>query len=523
MTRGDWVGLFLVFVAFCVVRLPLMQDAAAGLDEEFYGVPGAEVARTGLPAIPFLPSRDPKTIYYHADELLYALPPLHFYLSAPWHMVLGPGLFAARVASLTSGLLMVLAVARLASRWSHAPHAGLWAGSLLLLSRGFLFPATMARPDMTALALGLWAVVVTLEHRDKPGAHGLGAAVCAGLLAGLAGLSHPVAVVPAAQAGLAWLFARGAPIRTRLTRGLMFGIAAVLTIVLLWSPLIWGHPDWFRIQFGGNVTGRAGPGLIQTLLWPWPALADQAYRMRLAFGPAQVVFSILVLIACCARAWSRRCVEPAATVLVGTSLLVLFLGRHSIQGYYVYPASLVCAAGGGLIAKALALAARNEFWRRWATPAAVAAALLIHAPGAGLRVVVEHARRWGDPSSTVEGRVAEVLAQVPESARLAVSAPFVQTVYHAGRPTVAAIIDPFYFDVRESAFDLAIVGTPRSASDFHFMKQLESSPIASFGRPDDPVGLFVQVYRRLPSINEKTASPAPGEEGRGPAALSSRP
>jgi hypothetical protein len=146
--------------------------------------------------------------------------------------------------------------------------------------------------------------------------------------------------------------------------------------------------------------------------------------------------------------------------------------------------------------------------------------VLIHAPGAGLRVVVDHARRRGDPLATVQGHVAAILAVVPESARLAVSAPLVQTVHHAGRPTVAAIVDPFYFDARETPVDFAIIGVPRSPSDPLFRKQLESEPIATFGRPDDPLGLFAQVYRRA---REKPASPAPSERVREPAGLLSDP
>ncbi|MBI3469410.1 MAG: hypothetical protein HY000_40935 [Planctomycetes bacterium] len=74
----DYACLAILALVFLAWRGPLMYRQCPGQDEDFYGVPGMMILRTGLPQIPYIPSRDPKSIYYKVDVCLYTLPPLGF-------------------------------------------------------------------------------------------------------------------------------------------------------------------------------------------------------------------------------------------------------------------------------------------------------------------------------------------------------------------------------------------------------------------------------------------------------------
>src|SRR3954462_15977597 len=99
--RICWLALAALFLAW---HVPLMYRTEAGQDEDWYAVPGITILRTGLPQIPYMPSRDPGSACYKAEVILYALPPLGFYLQALARLVLGLGLGPARMTSAVAGL-----------------------------------------------------------------------------------------------------------------------------------------------------------------------------------------------------------------------------------------------------------------------------------------------------------------------------------------------------------------------------------------------------------------------------------
>src|SRR6476660_7022952 len=118
LMRGrDRAWLALLWGAFLAWHVPLMFRTCAGQDEDFYGVPGSSIVRGGLARIPYIPSRDPQSIYYQADVALYALPPLSFYFQALVHLVLGDGLGQARLASAVAGMIAVVLVWELGFVW----------------------------------------------------------------------------------------------------------------------------------------------------------------------------------------------------------------------------------------------------------------------------------------------------------------------------------------------------------------------------------------------------------------------
>src|SRR6185503_18603754 len=99
-----------------------------------------------------------------------------------------------------------------------------------------------------------------------------------GVSAGLSLLAHPLGIVPATQVGLAVLLAdRSLGHGWRRVRA-----ASVYGVIAL-------HPDLFRIQFGGNVLGRAAPGVGRTLLSPGAVLRFQLGQFWELAMPPQAV------------------------------------------------------------------------------------------------------------------------------------------------------------------------------------------------------------------------------------------
>jgi 4-amino-4-deoxy-L-arabinose transferase-like glycosyltransferase len=281
--RRDLLALALMALLFLAWHVPLMYRTAAGTDEDHTAIPGTTILRSGVPKIPYMPVRDPRTSYLDADVALYILPPLSFYLQALVQVVLGDGLGPARMASALEGLAATYVVYRLARLWLDEGHGALWAAMLFLFSRALHFPATTARPDMAAALFGLLAVWLLVRDR---GAMRPGRLAASGACAGLSLLSHPAGVVPCLQLGI-WVLARAGPgIRRRPISATVL-TASALGAFSLWGPVIALHPQLFWDQFRGNVIDRAGPGLGDTLLDPRPVFLFQAREILELTNPIQ--------------------------------------------------------------------------------------------------------------------------------------------------------------------------------------------------------------------------------------------
>ncbi len=524
--RRDALILAALAAAFLAWHVPLMFRTAPGLDEDFYGVPGTAVLRSGLPQIPYIPSRDPATIYFHADEALYALPPLFFYAQAAVHLILGDGIGPARLTSTLFALLAFWLVYDLARAWSavdgdRGRSGPLLAAGLFLFSRACAFPATTARPDMAAAALGLLAVKLAAGRPELPG---WWRTIGAGIAVGLAMLAHPLGAVPAAQVGIGFLLDRRRPIAGRFLMATIFTAAAIAALGL-WLPLIALHPDWFRIQFGGNVTGRAGPGLGRTLLDLPGVLLFQAAEIADHLGPLQTILAAAGLVWALGRArrgWSGRALayHAAASVL----LLFAFMGRHVIRGYYVYPFLFAAIGAGGFLGD---LAARlgNRLARlrpglRAGGPITMAALLAIAlVPGSGLRTLREHLRHWDDPRYRYDEFLAPILDDLPPDSLVAADAPYALGLYLAGRPTVEAIVNPFYYDVRTEPFAYVLLGREGVVTTLPRLGRLEF--VRAYGEPTDPFGLYAELYRR-PAISPRPRRPPSRPAGAGDSARASR-
>lgn len=476
-------GFAVVAAVFLAVRLPLLGRLPAAMDEDFYAVPASAILRAGVPQIPYLPARDSSSVFDHADRMLYTLPPLAFYAQAALMGVAGDGLGVSRLASVGWGLVAAFVVWRLATRWL-GDFAAIVTVAFLMFSRPFWITATTARPDMAAIALGLGAVELVV--RGGPGwwARSLGA----GAVAGLGLLCHPIGAIGAAQAGLVLLMTRDGG-GWRFVRAAGFALVAVM-VVAAWLPLIARHPEWFRSQFLGNIGGRAGLGLVVAPMKLAAAIRFQAWNFvehvglfqAIAFGAGAIWAAIEARRAGPGRTYALH----LAAVVV---LYVLVVGDHHIRTYYAYPAAIGSLGVGGV-------AAWGTRWlsRPRAMIAATAGLVLMLAPGAGVRVLVEHVRRWEDPNYDARRFCRLILEDLPLDAAIAVDRPYVLEFHLAGRRVVEALTDPFYFDVRTVRYDYAVLGRIGLEQSRSAIDGLEL--IRSYGDRADPLSNYAEVYAR---------------------------
>jgi 4-amino-4-deoxy-L-arabinose transferase-like glycosyltransferase len=519
MTGRDRAWLAALALLFLAWRVPLMYRTVAGQDEDWYAVPGVTIPRTGVPQIPYIPSRDPGSACYKADVILYALPPLGFYLQAVVNLFLGFGIGPSRVASAVEGLVAAWLVYDLARVWTGSSRAARLAVLAYLTCRPFVFPATTARPDMAAVMFGLLAVRLAVAYGREPRRSWL---VGSGIAAGLSLLSHPFGAVPATQVGLALLTGHGLA-RKSLGDAALFGSIATL-VFALWVPLILLHPEIFRAQFGANVLGRAGPGLGATLLAPWTTLSYQA-RQFLDFATPMQAFVLSA-----GAAWGlvgggcaggRFRYHLAASIL----LLILFEGRHPTLGYYAFPGALACI-GVGMLGDAVAGAVPVWIWRHfgwggrpcapssdpvgragtpappggeplrreWSTGLVACVILLALLPGSGLRPWLAQIRHWRDPAYNARAIAREVLADIPAGALAAVDGGLVLDVYLAGRPVIDLTIHPLAYDVRAMEFEYAVF--TRAGLRLYKPEMDDLVLVKTYGIASDPFAVYAELYRR---------------------------
>ncbi|HEX6986026.1 MAG TPA: glycosyltransferase family 39 protein [Planctomycetaceae bacterium] len=501
--RHSWLILAAVAAAFLIVRLPVMYRQPGGQDEDLFAVPGWTVLQEGIPRIPYAPSRNPDGVLYKADVALFTLPPAYFYWQAPFFAVFGPSYGTARLASAAAGLVAIWLVYWLARQFYQDERAALWAAGLYSLSRVLFFPCLTARPDMLCGAIGLGAVACAWRwHRSRR----LQEIAAVGALLGVGMLTHPFALVFSIQVGL-WVFfgSRGWMNRVR-NSGVLVGTA--LAVFALWLPLILNYPEIFRSQFFNNVLGRAGPGLIRRLVFPWDALPHQASLLLEHAGVWQVVLMGLGLVIATAhdlRSSVRRTQSGplAATVLAWSSiyLLIACQGTHVTKGYWCYPGAFLFICVGrsvALFTDRLRVAVPYPRLAAWGGALFLVAVML---PGAGLRTWAAHLRHWSDPVYDARRFVRLVLRDLPPDTRHLVDPAYVFDVYLAGRPTMLATIDEFYFGAIGMPYDYLIAS--RYDLERDVPDAVDGRFVRAYGDPADPFACYAEVYESARRSDEK--------------------
>lgn len=486
--RRLWL-LAAIVAGFLALRLPAVILQPGQQDEQWFAVPGCTVAREGVPRIPYAPNRDPHSMFYRADEALFALPPGFFYAQAPFFLVLPAGYPTGRLPSLLSAVAAILLTYEFGRRAGGAT-AGLWGAGLYAASRVVLFPATFARPDMLCGTLGLGALLALWSWHDERRPNRL---LLAGGLLGLGLLCHPFAAVYCVLSAV-WVLLTGRGAREKMS-SLALLVACSMLVAAAWLPLIVSHPEIFQSQFFNNVLSRSGPGLFSRLVFPWPYLLHQGRLLLEQAGVWQTGLMTAGLASATLLAW-RQGGTPRRLVFVAWAavfLLAAFQGLHPTKGYLCFTGALVFAASGMVLAQSVQ---RLTAGGRMARPAAwlVAAALFgLMLPGAGLRAWWVHVRHSRDPLYNGPRFVTQMLDDLPQEGRFVVDTQYVFDVWLSGRETVlnADPLNPH--SEAELPYDLLIAG--REGLDKRSPERYRGVFVRSYGRSDDPFACYAEVYR----------------------------
>ena len=483
----------ITLVAFLILRLPLMSRQQGGTDEAFFAVPGLTICREGIPRIPYLPVQDKTSVFYQADQVLFCLPPAHFYWQAIFFGLLPDGYLTARLASATAGFLGLWFLYLIARQGLGSEASGLWAVGLFSLSRLFYFPATSTRPDILCGMWGLAALLATWKWSENRRNRTL---AVSGLLLGLGLLTHPFAIVYCLQIGL-WVLFTKQTWRERLVRTSLLVLGAVATFAL-WLPLILLDPEVFWIQFSNNVLHRAGPGLLSRCLLPAESFS---HHFQLLIEHAQIPQLTLLfagLLTATVFAIKDRQQHLVRLVMLTWSsiyLLVTISGIHPVKGYWCYPGALLAlctAAGVTQIIEAM----RRSGSARTPTVIAFLAMLGVMAPGLGLRAWISNVTNWSDSAYNQPAFIREILQEVPADSHVMVDPAFVFDAYLVRQQVTFGSVTDIPVPTGNIPYDYLIVG-PLGRQQ-NIAQRFGGRPLAEFGKPQDLFACSAQLYEIPP-------------------------
>ena len=497
----DYACLGCIALAFLALRMPVMFRTRAGMDEEYYAVPGIMVCRSGIPRIPYVPNRDRESVFWNVDRVLLAEPPLVFYLQGAMVAVLGESLGAVRTASSLMGVVMLFVVYRLGVEWFGSRRAGLLAALALSVSRGFYFPAITARPDATAITWCLAAVWVMARGARRPGVS-LGEAALAGGFLGLGFLTHPIAVVGFAQQSL-WILWRGrrrfAWLKPWLVMCGACGLAASPFLVFLVA-----YPEEFMLQFGHNILRPGSRYVGSAAMNPFETLV---FHLRNFLWQMTLWQSVFLAVGGLAGALVRPKEGSRHFVycLWSTPLLVAFaLGGHPGWAFYLYFVAVLCAGLGrvaDVVLERLAPARPGGYVagraRRFiATSAVVGGLLVAFLPGSGVRTTYAHLCNWNNPNYVADRFVERVLKDIPKDAPLIAHEELILHVWQRRPKAVIGVVTPKFFDVREhdAAIEYALLRPLDRERTAEKIGGLVSQRV--YGDLEDIFSLKTELYKR---------------------------
>lgn len=473
-------------------------------DEDCYAVPGVMVLQTGIPQLPNVPARNPESVFFHADEVLYSEPPLFFYLQASLYSVLPICYGTARLGSTLSGLLIALLLVQINRHLGNTARAGYWAAGLFLFSRWFYFPAMSARPDMLCSFFGVAGVYFLLRFAEDSRKRWL---VAIGIAIGLGGLTHPFAITYAIQFAV-WvaLISKGI---LRLGLPLLMALVAVST-TLLWLPIIMIAPDVFEVQFRNQFLASQEHGLLYRMVVPWQSLyyhflTPQGMVRHIGIWQFSLAF-IPVLICLVNRRDHRAMFSIVALSLSSVYLMSVFVGpHHPVIGYWSYSAALMFLCTGRVVdrlAERLGMTLASFWPDRIAQRAALAMLGVILAvslvPGSGIRTWLAYVKHWNDDTYNAPRFAQQLIAEIPKSAVVAVDTEYLLDFVASGRDCVLLNTAPIYFRLDNHGFDylvLSRLGDARQASE-----PFEIKLIRSFGNREDEFANYAEVYQSIEPI-----------------------
>lgn len=498
-------GLIGISLLFLLWRGPVMYREPGGMDE-CYAVPGLAILQDGLPRMPHAPAKNPESVFYQADVLLFSEPPLSFYYQALFYALLPEVYGTCRLSSVVAGWILFFLMADLARSAGLSVRAILWGVGLYSLSRWYFFLAIAGRPDILCTMFGLAACVTCCRWEQTRNTRWL---VATGLAIGAGGLTHPFAIVYAVQIGVWILWSSRGWQRLTATATVT---AIAIAVASLWLILIVQQPQIFQIQFRNQfLSGESG--LLQRLLWPWESLA---YHFRLQSertGAIQFAMAIMGWLTLGYYGWRDR--NPAIRRLwwlttTAVWIIAALIGtHHPVFGYWTYPAALAFL-GLGLAVDRLFSLLRQPTW-------AVVGGLVIVAlmmPGSGIRTLVTHLRNWNDINYNAPQFAKMLMTRVPTDAVCMVDVEYAVDFLAAGRKTLMSETLPMYFRSDQFEYDYLIISRPRIAAGI--AEKLDAELLETHGIRDDVLACYAEIYvpRRkaaLSDVQQESIEPPAGD------------
>jgi 4-amino-4-deoxy-L-arabinose transferase-like glycosyltransferase len=499
--RKSSAGLFLILALFALMRLPALLHAPGAQDEQWYGVPGFAVAGSGVPSVPYCRANEQGSVFFGADEMLFAQPPLSFYAQAPFFLTFRSGHAAARMASFFAACVAIVAVYSIGQLVFRDRNISLIAALLYSLSRLLFFPAVTARPDMLCGLFGFLAVLCLIRWNGGR----LRWLMMAGACVALGGLSHPFALVFAIQAGV-WVIAKRGTLGVRVYRAFVFNGVVAATFAL-WLPLILQRPDLFRAQFIGNILRPAGPGLLSRFVFPGESFSSEIPQLFDRAHPIQFCMLAAALVLGGLYAWRSRDASFRLLWLLATTsvyLLVICVGVHPIQGFWGYPAGLTILCFAKLLVDGIGFVGEWSQRPGLIFSSAIFAMVVAHMPGAGLRATAAYVLNWNVPDYSVDQFVASTLKSIPEDSTITVGPEFSLEVLVDGRRVILACQNPMCFDSSQWPTDYLLIGRRDfevNRLDWYRKAGYVMEHVASFGNRDDIFCNYSEVWRLYPPAN----------------------
>lgn len=493
MSPGLWksaLGWGLIAILFLAMRLPVIYCQPGGQDEDCYAVPGITILRTGYPQLPHLPARNPESVYYRADEMLYCEPPLYFYWQAAFYAILPDVYGTARLSSVIAGLGLLFAFHRLSRLAGVSTSASLIATGLLSLSRWFYFPATCARPDILCAMLGVASVLTFWSYRTTGRRRWL---LTAGVCLGLGGLTHPFAIVFAIQLAV-WTIWSASGLRRIRDLATLTGIA--LAVFALWLPFILKHPEIFQVQMRNQFGSGHQDSIVWRLLMPWSSLKYHAITMWNHIGALQFSVIAIGLIWSTLASWRGRI--PAIWTLcclIWSSIYLLSVAvgtHHIVSGYWVYPAALAFVPLGYRVGQG-----QSKIPRLSIRVLGILSLISMMVPGSGIRSIVAYVQRSVDIRYNEPAFARQLIDSLPREAVIIVDTQFALDFVVAGRKVLLSQTLPMYMPVAEFQYDFLVVS--RFGENSQLAQTLQGELIRTEGVPEDLFACVAWIYQSSPA------------------------
>lgn len=438
------IGLLIAWVAFGLLRFPMVMQLAGQYDEEYFATAGLTTLQEGVPRFPgCLVQRGDEVLtsehlYVRSmSKCLFIEPPMIYLVEAPFLAILPPTYSTARLPTFLAGFVALWLVYRVARnliepRWV----LGL---SLVMLafSRPLMFTSIIARPDLICGVFGWSAILAMMRWQRDPRWRWL---IVAGVCCGGGLLSHPFSVVYCLQCGI-WTLTSSGTWLDRLKRAsLLTGCS--LIVFGLWLPLILKFPEEIQLQFSWNVIDNVGPGLGARFVWPWQSLWNHWDLQSDFNGPYQLGFLVLGTILGSLFWWRTSAEHRRYVVLIWTAgyLTAVLAGMHRTKGYWIYPIGLMyplAADGFWRVIDAIRQRIVGSPRGSWATAGVMSAVcLVLMTPGAGLRTVFNGWRHWNDERFHADRLVERVLKDLPQDGVYMVDPGHMLDFYTSGRKTL---------------------------------------------------------------------------------------